>query len=73
MPKGRELWNFSADFMGHIAEHLAVVEADGICWSDWGTRAAIERTFVTLNEVPPWHSVMSWARTTQAQAVAAAR
>jgi mannose-1-phosphate guanylyltransferase len=65
-----EQWNFSADFMGHIADHLAVVEADRIGWSDWGTREAIERTFATLNQIPPWHSVMSWARTTQPQAAA---
>jgi len=60
-----ERWNFSADFLGHIAEHLAVVEADRVGWSDWGTREAIERTFVALNQVPPWHSVMSWTRTAQ--------
>src|SRR5207253_7886258 len=63
-------WNFSMDFVGHIAEHLAVVEAERISWSDWGTREAIERTFAALNQVPPWHSVMSWARNSQAQAVA---
>lgn len=65
-----ERWNFSADFMDRIAEHLAVVEADQICWSDWGTRDAIERTFASLNQVPPWHSLMSWARTAPMQAAA---
>jgi len=47
-------WNFSADFLVQIPQHLAVVEADSTRWSDWGTREAIERTFASLNQVPPW-------------------
>ena len=47
-------WNFSADFLGHIPDHLAVIDADRTHWSDWGTREAIERTFATLNQIPPW-------------------
>jgi mannose-1-phosphate guanylyltransferase len=62
-------WSFSTDFISHTAEHLVVVEADGIRWSDWGTREAIERTFASLNQVPPWHSGASWARTMQTQPV----
>lgn len=55
-------WNFSADFMSYIPEHLAVIEVDRVRWSDWGTREAIERTFASLNQVPPWHSPVSWAK-----------
>jgi mannose-1-phosphate guanylyltransferase len=47
-------WNFSSDFLGHVPEHLAVIDADRTRWSDWGTREAIERTFATLNQTPPW-------------------
>ena len=49
-----ERWNFSADFLGRIPQHLAVLDADRTSWSDWGTREAIERTFAALKQVPPW-------------------
>jgi mannose-1-phosphate guanylyltransferase len=58
-------WNFSADFLGHIPEHLVVIDADRTNWSDWGTREAIERTFATLNQVPPW--LLSVSRQTIAE------
>ena len=37
-------WNFSRDFLARIPEHLAVVRAADVGWSDWGTPAAIEQT-----------------------------
>ena len=48
-------WNFSTDFLAHIAQHLLVVRAEHTGWSDWGTPLSIERTFAALNRVPPWH------------------
>jgi mannose-1-phosphate guanylyltransferase len=47
-------WNFSRDFLTRIPEHLIVVRADDIGWSDWGTPEAVERTFATMGLVPPW-------------------
>ena len=47
-------WNFSHRFLSQIASQLAVVRADGLFWSDWGTPAAIARTFARLNQTPPW-------------------
>ena len=48
-------WNFSTHFLAQIAAHLVVVRAEHTGWSDWGTPLAIERTFASLNRVPPWH------------------
>lgn len=47
-------WNFSSELLARIPQHLLVLEAAGIGWSDWGTREAIERTFAALKRVPPW-------------------
>lgn len=47
-------WNFSGDFLSKIAAHLVVVRVEGVYWSDWGTRAAIERTMSKLNQPLPW-------------------
>lgn len=47
-------WNFSADFLSHVAEQLVVLHADGMRWSDWGTRRAIERTLAVLKQPAPW-------------------
>jgi len=47
-------WNFSREFLSHIAEHLVVTRADGLGWSDWGTPEAIERSFAAIGVVPPW-------------------
>lgn len=47
-------WNFSRDFLAHIPEELLVLQVGEIGWSDWGTREAVERTFHSLDLVPPW-------------------
>ena len=41
-------WNFSRDFLGHIPEHLVLVQAGGTGWSDWGTPEAVMRTLGAL-------------------------
>jgi len=41
-------WNFSADFLTNIADHLLVVPVDGVYWSDWGTPEAVEQTLAVL-------------------------
>ena len=41
-------WNFSADFLTKIADHLIVVAVDGVYWSDWGTPEAVEQTLAVL-------------------------
>jgi len=41
-------WNFSADFLTKIADHLIVVPVDGVYWSDWGTPEAVEQTLAVL-------------------------
>jgi mannose-1-phosphate guanylyltransferase len=45
-------WNFSSQILARIPEELIVLEAPDICWSDWGTRESIERTYRHLNLVP---------------------
>lgn len=47
-------WNFSHDLLAHVADHLVVVRAEDLGWSDWGTVDAIERTLATLGRTPPW-------------------
>ncbi len=47
-------WNFSTQFLARIPEHLIVLRADNLHWSDWGTRAAIERTYSRLQLRPAW-------------------
>jgi mannose-1-phosphate guanylyltransferase len=51
-----EPWNFSSDFLARIPSELAVLRADDMGWSDWGTPQEIERTFARLNRTPPWHA-----------------
>jgi len=41
-------WNFSADFLTEIADHLLVVPVGGVYWSDWGTPEAVEQTLAVL-------------------------
>ena len=41
-------WNFSADFLTNIADHLLVLPVDGVYWSDWGTPEAVEQTLAVL-------------------------
>jgi hypothetical protein len=47
-------WNFSRDFLAAVPEHLLTLRVDGVGWSDWGTREAIERTLARLERSPPW-------------------
>jgi mannose-1-phosphate guanylyltransferase len=61
---GLRPWNFSRDFLVHIPQHLLVLQVDDVHWSDWGTRAAIERTLRQLTQAVPW-------KTGQAPAAAA--
>jgi mannose-1-phosphate guanylyltransferase len=61
---GLQPWNFSRDFLAHIPQHLLVLQVDNVHWSDWGTRAAIERTLRRLTQAVPW-------KTTHAPAAAA--
>jgi mannose-1-phosphate guanylyltransferase len=51
---GLQPWNFSRDFLAHIPQHLLVLQVDDVHWSDWGTRAAIERTLRQLTQAVPW-------------------
>jgi len=47
-------WNFSHDFLRLVPEHLLLVRADGVGWSDWGTPEAVERTVTELGLPTPW-------------------
>lgn len=49
-----EPWNFSTGFLTRVARELLVLEADGLGWSDWGTRRAIERSLAVMRIAPPW-------------------
>jgi len=49
-------WNFSTAFLARIPEHLVVLRAEDVQWSDWGTQQAIERTFKSLKIRPPWRA-----------------
>ena len=53
---GLQPWNFSRDFLARIPQHLLVLQVDNVHWSDWGTRAAIERTLRQLTQVVPWET-----------------
>jgi hypothetical protein len=44
--------NFSADFLRHIIEDLAVVELQGVSWSDWGTADRIAAGIQSLGKRP---------------------
>jgi mannose-1-phosphate guanylyltransferase len=47
-------WNFSTGMLAHIPQHLVVLKAANISWSDWGTRESVERTYEALKLVPFW-------------------
>ena len=49
-------WNFSYDFLRLVPEHLLLVRADGLGWSDWGTPDAVERTVTRLGLPAPWRN-----------------
>ncbi|MBI4514364.1 MAG: NTP transferase domain-containing protein [Deltaproteobacteria bacterium] len=49
-------WNFSHRILARVPEHLVVLRVEDIAWSDWGTPEAIERTFATLKQTPPWRA-----------------
>ncbi|MBI5434646.1 MAG: hypothetical protein HZA52_17575 [Planctomycetes bacterium] len=53
---GLPAWNFSSKLLAHLTEHLFVLRATGIGWSDWGTVGAIERTHASLGRTPPWRA-----------------
>jgi mannose-1-phosphate guanylyltransferase len=48
-------WNFSTRVLARISQHLIMLEVADVCWSDWGTRESIERTYRALNLVPSWN------------------
>jgi mannose-1-phosphate guanylyltransferase len=54
-------WNFSRDFLARISQHLVVLQVDDVLWSDWGTRAAIERTLHRLAQAVPWETAAAAA------------
>jgi len=47
-------WNFSAQVLTRIPQHIIMLKIDNVYWSDWGTRELIERTYRTLNRIPFW-------------------
>jgi mannose-1-phosphate guanylyltransferase len=47
-------WNFSHRVLARIPHELVVVPVEGVHWSDWGTRASIEHTLMSLDRPPPW-------------------
>ena len=49
-------WNFWRDFLARIPEHMAVVRAADVGWSDWGTPEAIEQTLAAMGVFPPWQA-----------------
>ncbi|MEW6270892.1 MAG: sugar phosphate nucleotidyltransferase, partial [Thermodesulfobacteriota bacterium] len=65
-----EPWNFSTGFLSRVAPELLVLQADGLGWSDWGTRRSIERTLAAMNVAPPWLVERARAPRTARRAVA---
>jgi mannose-1-phosphate guanylyltransferase len=51
-----EPWNFSRRVLARIPHEMVVLPVEGVHWSDWGTRASIERTLRALHRLPPWHT-----------------
>jgi mannose-1-phosphate guanylyltransferase len=47
-------WNLSNRVLARITQHLIVIKAAGVRWSDLGTRESVERTFRNLGLVPSW-------------------
>lgn len=45
-------WNFSSDLLSRVPERVAVVEADGLLWSDWGRPERILGTLTTIGRAP---------------------
>jgi mannose-1-phosphate guanylyltransferase len=45
-------WNISADFLGRSAANLAVMELDGVHWSDWGKPERILETLHRAGQPP---------------------
>jgi mannose-1-phosphate guanylyltransferase len=44
--------NFSADFLQHLGDELAVAEVNGVTWSDWGSAERIVETIRRLGKRP---------------------
>jgi mannose-1-phosphate guanylyltransferase len=51
-------WNFSTQVLTRIPQHIIMLEINDVCWSDWGTRESIERTYRALNRIPFWKHPM---------------
>ncbi len=49
-------WNFCADFLTHIPQHLLAVAVDDVGWSDLGTPQAIEWALAKLRRPPLRHT-----------------
>ena len=47
-------WSFSSEFLTRVPHALAVLSAEDMGWSDWGTQESIERTLASLGIEPPW-------------------
>jgi len=54
--QGLDSWNLSTQVLALIPQHLVMIEVSDVCWSDWGTRESVERTYRSLNIVPFWNS-----------------
>jgi mannose-1-phosphate guanylyltransferase len=44
--------NFSADLLAHASARTAVIEAEGVVWSDWGQPHRIAETLLRLGKQP---------------------
>lgn len=45
-------WNFSSGFLQRVPEHIAVMEMDGVLWSDWGRPERIVNTLRRIGRQP---------------------
>ena len=48
-------WNLSTRVLARIPQHLILIKVADVRWSDWGTRALVEKTYRTLNLAPSWN------------------
>ncbi len=48
--------NFSSGLLAHVVEQVAVIELDGVLWSDWGRPERIAETIRRMDKIPafPW-------------------
>jgi len=59
-------WNLSTKVLTRIPQHLILIKVGDVCWSDWGTRESIERSFQALNIPWSWKVPESNPRSIQA-------